>query len=260
MALTGMSVYKNMKFVIIGGSGLIGKKLVNNLLQQGHEVVAASPSSGVNTITGEGLAEALKGADVAIDVSNAPTWEDKAVLDFFENSGRNLLAAGAVAGVRHHIALSIVGTERLLESGYFRGKMAQEKLIQSSPIPYTIVRATQFFDFVGGIAQLSTEGTKIRLSPALMQPIASDDVVAAIADVAISEPLNETVEVAGPESIRMNKFVRQFLIATRDQREVITDVNALYYGLKLNDQSLVPGRNPRLGSTQYTDWLRRSTQ
>jgi uncharacterized protein YbjT (DUF2867 family) len=249
----------NKKIVVIGGTGLIGKKLVNNLRHRGQEVVAASPSSGVNTITGEGLAEALRGAQVVVDVANAPSWEDKAVLEFFETSGRNLLAAEAAARVKHHAALSVVGTERLLTSGYFRAKMAQEKLIKASGIPYTIVRSTQFFEFVGGIAQFATEGTTVRLPPALMQPIAADDVAAALADVAIAEPLNDTIEIAGPEPIRMDEFVRRFLSATRDPRKVITDVHARYYGIEVNDQSLVPGDNPRLGPTHFADWLSRST-
>src|SRR5215813_14096476 len=217
---------KHMKIVVIGGSGLIGRKLVNNLRQHGQEVVAASPSSGVNTITGEGLAKALTGAQVVVDVSNAPVWEDKAVLAFFETSGRNLSAAEAAAGVGHHVALSVVGTDRLLASGYFRAKMAQEKLIKASPIPYTIVRATQFFEFVGGIAQFSTEGQTVRLPPVLMQPIAADDVAAILADVAVADPLNGTVDVAGPEKIRQDDLVRQFLSATGDARTVITDPQA----------------------------------
>src|SRR5258707_2387724 len=206
----------NMKIVVIGGSGLIGKKVVKNLREQGHEVLAASPSSGVNTITGEGLAEALTGAQVVVDVANAPVWEDNAVLAFFESSGRNLLAAEAAAGVGHHIALSVVGTDRLLASGYFRAKLAQENLIKASPIPYTIVRATQFFEFVGAISQSATEGRTVRLPPVLMQPIASDDVAAVMADAALAEPLNGTVELAGPEPIRQDDLVRQFLSATRD--------------------------------------------
>jgi len=248
----------NMKIVVIGGSGLIGTKLVNNLRQQGHEVVAASPSSGVNTLTGDGLAEALAGAQVVVDVANSPSWEDKAVLEFFETSGHNLLTAEAAAGVGHHIALSVVGTDRLLASGYFRAKMAQENLIKSSPVPYTIVRATQFFEFVGGIAQSATEGATVRLPSALMQPIVSDDVAAALADVAIAEPLNDTVELAGPEPIRMDEFVRRFLEANGDSRKVITDAHALYYGIKVNDQSLTPGDHPRLGPTRFEDWLSRS--
>jgi uncharacterized protein YbjT (DUF2867 family) len=247
-----------MKIVVIGGSGLIGSKVVKNLLQRGHEVVAASPSTGVNTITGEGLAEALAGAQVVVDVANAPSWEDQAVLEFFEKSGRNLLAAEAAAGVGHHVALSVVGTERLLASGYFRAKLAQENLIKASPIPYTIVRATQFFEFVGSIAQLATEGATVRLPSALMQPIVSDDVAAALADVAIAEPLNDTVELAGPEPIRQDELVRQFLSATGDARKVITDVHARYYGIEVNDQSLVPGDNPRLGPTRFEDWLSHS--
>jgi uncharacterized protein YbjT (DUF2867 family) len=244
-----------MKIIVIGGSGLIGKKVVTNLRQHGHEVVAASPSSGVNTVTGDGLAPALAGAQVVVDVANAPSWEDKAVLTFFETSGRNLLAAEAAAGVGHHVALSVVGTDRLLASGYFRAKMAQEKLIKASPIPYTIVRATQFFEFVGGIAQTATEGQTVRLPPALMQPIAADDVAAVIADVALAKPLNGTFDLAGPEPIRQDDLVRQFLTATGDARKVITDASALYYGINVNDQSLTPGENPRLGTTRFSDWL-----
>jgi uncharacterized protein YbjT (DUF2867 family) len=245
-----------MKIVVIGGSGLIGKKVVMNLRQHGHEVAAASPSSGVNTVTGEGLAQALAGAKVVVDVANAPSWEDNAVLAFFETSGRNLLAAEAAAGVGHHVALSVVGTDRLLAAGYFRAKMAQEKLIKASPIPYTIVRATQFFEFVGGIAQSATEGQTVRLPPVLMQPLAADDVAAVVADVALAEPLNRTVELAGPEPIRQDNLVRQFLNATGDARVVITDPKALYYGIEVNDQSLTPGDNPRLGTIRFEDWLR----
>src|SRR5205809_3266456 len=248
----------NMKIVVIGGSGLIGKKVVTNLRQHGHEVVAASPSSGVNTITGEGLAKALAGAQVVVDVANSPSFEDTAVLKFFETSGRNLLAAEAVAGVGHHVALSVVGTDRLLASGYFRAKMAQENLIKVSPIPYTIVRATQFFEFVGSIAQLATEGQTVRLPPVLMQPIAADDVAAVMADVALAAPLNGTFDLAGPEPIRQDDLVRQFLTATGDARKVITDASALYYGINVNDQSLTPGENPRLGTTRFSDWLSRN--
>ena len=247
-----------MKIVVIGGSGLIGKKVVTNLRQHGHEVVAASPSSGVNTVTGEGLAQALAGAQVVVDVANAPSWEDNAVLAFFETSGRNLLAAEAAAGVGHHVALSVVGTDRLLASGYFRAKMAQEKLIKASPIPYTIVRATQFFEFAGGIAQSATEGQTVGLPPVLMQPIAADDVAAVLADVALAEPLNGTFELAGPEPIRQDDLVRQFLKATRDARTVVTDGSATYYGINVNDQSLTPGENPRLGTTRFSDWLSRN--
>jgi uncharacterized protein YbjT (DUF2867 family) len=250
---------KNMKIVVIGGSGLIGTKLVNNLRQRGREVVAASPSSGVNTITGEGLTRALEGAQVVVDVANAPSWEDKAVLDFFETSGRNLLAAEAATGVRHHVALSVVGADRLPASGYLRSKMAQENVIKASGIPFTIVRSTQFFEFLKGIAQSATEGQTVRLSPGLMQPIASDDVAAALADIAVGKPVNGTVELAGPEPIRMDEFVRRFLSATRDPRKVTTDVHALYFGTELNDQSLTPGDNPRLGPTRFEEWLSRST-
>jgi len=247
-----------MKIVVIGGTGLIGKRLVQILRQRGHDAVAASPSSGVNAVTGEGLAQALTGAAVVVDVANAPSWEDQAVLAFFETSGRNLLAAEAKAGVGHHVALSVVGTERLLESGYFRAKMAQENLIKASSIPYTIVRATQFFEFVGGIAQSGTDGQSVRLPPALMQPIAADDVAAALAAVAVEPPLNRTIELAGPEPIRMDELVRRFLTATQDQRQVSTDVQARYYGIRVNDQSLTPGSHPRIGPTRFDDWLSRS--
>jgi uncharacterized protein YbjT (DUF2867 family) len=246
---------KKMKIVVIGGSGRIGSKVVENLRRGGHEVMAASPSTGVNTITGEGLADALVGADVVVDVANAPVWEDKAVLEFFETSGKNLLAAEAKAGVRHHVALSVVGTERLLSSGYFRAKLAQEALIKATPIPYTIVRATQFFEFVGGIAQEATKGQTVRVPAAMMQPIASDDVAAAVANVALAEPLNGIVETAGPDPIRQDELVRQFLEATGDPRTVVTDANALYYGIALNDRSLTPGDNPILGPTHFKDWL-----
>jgi uncharacterized protein YbjT (DUF2867 family) len=249
-----------MKLIVIGGTGLIGTKVVKDLREKGHEVVAASPSQGINSVTGEGLAEALVGAQVVVDVSNSPSWEDKAVLEFFEKSERNLAAAEAAAGVGHHVALSVVGTDRMLASGYFRAKMVQENLIKASKIPFTIVRATQFFEFVGAIAQFSTEGATVRLPSALMQPIVSDDVAAALADVAIAEPLNDTVEVAGPEPIRMDELVRRFLSAKGDPRKVITDVRALYYGIEVNDQSLVPGDNPRLGPTRFSEWLARSAK
>jgi uncharacterized protein YbjT (DUF2867 family) len=247
-----------MKIVVIGGSGLIGKKLVNNLRQQGHEVVAASPSSGINTVTGEGLAQALAGAQVVVDVANSPSFEDKAVLEFFETSGRNLLAAEAASGVRHHVALSVVGTDRLLASGYFRAKMAQENLIKTSQVPYTIVRATQFFEFVASIAQSATEGQTVRLPPALMQPIVSDDVAAFLAEVAVKEPLNGTIELAGPEPIRLDELVRKFLSANRDTRTVTTDAGAGYFGTPVNDQCLTPGDHPRLGPTRFEDWLSRT--
>src|ERR1041385_3237789 len=227
-----------MKIVVIGGSGLIGSKLVNKLRERGHEAVAASPDSGVNTLTGQGLAEALKSASVVVDVSNSPSWEDAAVLNFFETSTRNLLTHEAAAGVGHHVALSVVGTDRLLASGFFRAKMAQENLIKASSIPYSIIRATQFFEFVGGIAQSATEGQTVRLPPVLMQPIVSDDVAAVVAEAALAEPLNGTVELAGPEPIRQDELVRRFLKATGDGRTVITDPKALYYGIAVNDQSL----------------------
>ena len=254
-----------MKIVVIGGSGLIGTKLVNNLRQRGHEVVAASPSTGVNTLTGEGLAKALDGAQIVVDVANSPSFEDKPALEFFETSGRNLLAGEAAAGVKHHVALSVVGTDRLLGSGpgslsgYFRAKMAQENLIKASGIPFTIVHATQFFEFVKNIAQSATDGSTVRLSSVLMQPILSDDVAAAVADVALGKPMNGMIEVAGPDRIRQDELVRQYLSATGDARKVITDVHAGYFGIEVNDQSLVPGNNPRLGPTHYKDWLKRST-
>src|SRR6266446_635979 len=250
-----------MKIVVIGGTGLIGTKLVTNLRQRGHEVVAASPSSGVNTFTGEGLAEVLTGAQVVVDVANAPQWDDRAVLEFFETAGRNLITAETAAGVRHHIALSIVGADRLPSSGYLRAKVAQENLIKASKVPFTIVRSTQFFEFVKGIAQSATEGQTVRLSPGMMQPIAADDVAAALTDVAVAEPLNGTIEIAGPEPIRMDEFVRRFLSATGDARKVNTDVHARYFGAELNDQSLVRGRadHPRLGTTHYNYWLKRSS-
>jgi uncharacterized protein YbjT (DUF2867 family)/quercetin dioxygenase-like cupin family protein len=253
-----------MKIVVIGGSGLIGSKVVNILRQRGHDVVAASPSTGVNTLTGEGLAEALAGAQVVVDVANSPSFEDKPALEFFETSGRNLLAAEKTAGVRHHVALSVVGTDRLLGSGpgslsgYFRAKMAQENLIKASGIPFTIVHATQFFEFVKNIAQSAADGSTIRLSPVLMQPMVSDDVAAAVGDVALGEPMNAMVEVAGPDKIRQDELVRQFLSATGDPRKVVTDANTGYYGIKVNDQSLVPGGNARIGPTHFDDWLSRT--
>ena len=247
-----------MKIVVIGGSGLIGTKLVNKLRQLDHEVVAASPSSGVNSITGEGLAEALAGAQAVVDVTNSPSWEDKAVLEFFETSTRNLLAAEVAAGVRHHVALSVVGTERLLQSGFFRAKMAQEDLIKASKFPYTIVRSTQFFEFVNGIAQSATDGQTVRLSSALVQPIVSDDVADALAEVTLGAPVNDTIEIAGPERLRLDELIRRFLSAKQDARQVVADVHARYFGLELNDQSLTPGDNPRIGPTRFEDWLSRS--
>ncbi|EJN24423.1 putative nucleoside-diphosphate sugar epimerase [Pseudomonas sp. GM79] len=248
-----------MKIVVIGGTGLIGSKLVQNLRERGHDVLAAAPSTGVNSITREGLAQAMDGADIVVDVANAPSWEDQAVLDFFETSSRNLLAAEAAAGVRHHVALSIVGSERLPENGYFRAKVAQENLIKASSIPYTILRATQFFEFVGGIAQAATVGEEICLSPALIQPMASDDVVAALTEVTLATPVNGTVEVAGPEAMPLDELVRRFLRATQDTRKVVPDVHARYFGSVLDDQSLTPGKNPRLGAIRFEDWLGQST-
>jgi uncharacterized protein YbjT (DUF2867 family) len=247
-----------MKIIVIGGTGLIGTRLVKNFRGLGHEAVAASPSSGVNTFTGEGVDEALTGAQVVVDVANAPSWEDRAVLEFFETAGRNLLAAESAAGVGHHVALSIVGADRLPASGYLRAKVAQENLIKTSGIPFTIVRSTQFFEFVEAIIQSATEGRMVRLSPALMQPIAADDVAAALTDLALAEPLNSTIEIAGPERIRMDELVRRCLSATQDPRKVTADVHALYFGTELNDQSLTPGDNAHLGRTRYDDWLSRS--
>jgi uncharacterized protein YbjT (DUF2867 family) len=216
------------------------------------------PTSGVNTITGEGLADALAGAQVVVDVANSPSFEDAAVLAFFETSGRNLLAAEAAAGVGHHVALSVVGTDRLLQSGYFRAKMAQEDLIKASKIPYTIVHSTQFFDFMGGIAQSATDGHTVRLSPAFVQPVVSDDVAAALADVTLGAPVNGTVELAGPERLRLDELVRRFLSAHEDARQVVADVHARYFGAELNDQSLIPGDNPRIAPTRFEDWLSHS--
>jgi uncharacterized protein YbjT (DUF2867 family) len=244
-----------MKIVVIGGSGLIGTKLVRRLQQKGHDVVAASPNTGVNTITGEGLAEALAGAQVVVDVANSPSFEDKAVLEFFETSGRNLLAAEAAAGVKHHVALSVVGSDRLPESGYLRAKVAQEKLIKASKIPYTILRSTQFFEFLNGIAQSGTVGNTVRLSPALLQPIASDDVADALADVTLAAPVNGTIELAGPERLSLDELVRRYLSKKHDQRQVVADVHARYFGTELDDQSLTPGANPRIGSIHFDEWL-----
>lgn len=244
-----------MKIVVIGGSGLIGGKVVTNLRQKGHEVVAASPNTGVNTITGEGLAEALAGAQVVIDVANSPSFDDEAVMAFFTTSGRNLLAAEADAGVRHHIALSVVGTDRLPQSGYLRAKVVQEDLIKASGIPYTIVRSTQFFEFLGGIAQSSTDGQTVRLSPAHVQPVASDDVAALVAEVATMAPANGVIELAGPERTGLDDLVRRYLAATHDTREVVTDVHARYFGTELNDKSLTPGANPYIGTTSFEAWL-----
>ncbi len=244
-----------MKIVVIGGTGLIGSKTVKILRERGHDVVPASPSTGINTLTGEGLEAALAGAAVVVDVANAPSWDDQAVLNFFETSGRNLLAAEAKAGVRHHVALSVVGTDRLQASGYFRAKLAQENLIKASPIPYTIVRATQFFEFVGAIAQSATDGQVVRLPPARMQPIVSDDVAEEMANVAEAQPLNATVDLAGPDPIGMDELVRQYLRSQGDNRQVITDTKAGYFGTEVDDQSLAPIGPARLGHTRFEEWL-----
>ncbi|MEP7453603.1 SDR family oxidoreductase [Phyllobacterium sp. SB3] len=249
-----------MKIVVIGGTGLIGSKTVARLRERGHDVLAASPNSGVNTVTGEGLQEALTGADVVLDLANSPSFEDKAVLEFFETAGRNLLAAEAKAGVRHHIALSVVGTERLQESGYFRGKLAQERLIKASPTPYTIVHSTQFMEFLKGIADSGTTGTTVHLSPAYVQPIASDDVADAMTDIALGKPLNGTVEIAGPERIRLSDLVGKYLEATNDPRTIEADAAARYFGAELNDRSLVPDEGARLGTIGFEEWFRHSRQ
>ena len=244
-----------MKIVVIGGSGLIGSKLVPKLREQGHEAVAASPNSGVNSITGEGLAEALKGASVVVDVTNSPSWEDAAVMTFFETSTRNLVAYGAAAGVKHHVALSVVGTERMLASGFFRAKMAQENLIKASSIPYTIIRATQFFEFVKGITDFSTEGNKVRQPTALMQPMAAGDVADAVGRIATGSPVNGTVEIGGPEKFRLDELVRQYLAANKDPREVVADPKARYYGVDISEKTLLPGDGAQLGETRFENWL-----
>ncbi len=247
-----------MKIVVIGGSGLIGSKLVSRLRQVGHEVVAASPNTGVNTITGEGLAEALAGAQVVVDVANSPSFEAKPALEFFETSGRNLLAAEAKAGVKHHLALSVVGTDRLLESGYFRAKMAQENLIKASGIPYTILHSTQFFEFIDSIIKSGADGEVLRLPPALIQPIAADDVAAALADLAVGAPVNGTIEVAGPKQYRLDALAREVLAAKGDRHQVIADVHARYYGAELSDLTLTPSDHPRFAPTRFEDWFTHS--
>ena len=247
-----------MKIVVIGGTGLIGSKLVKKLREHGHEAVAAAPNTGVNTLTGEGLAEVLKGATVVVDVSNSPDWDDAAVLKFFETSTRNLLTSEAAAGVRHHVALSVVGTDQLSESGYFRAKMAQEKLIKASSIPYSIVHATQFFEFLKGLADISVVGGKVRLPHVLFQPMAADDVASAVGTVAVGPPVNGIVEIGGPEQFRLDELVRRRLGALKDTREVIADPNARYAGAKLSERTLVPGNNARLGETRFETWLAQS--
>ena len=247
-----------MKIVVIGGSGLIGSKLVKILRERGNEVVPASPATGVDTLTGKGLDEALNGAQVVVDVSDSPSFEDAAVMKFFETSTRNLLAAEKKAGVKHHVALSIVGADRNPDSGYLRAKVAQEKLIKASTIPYTILRATQFFEFTGGIADGSTEGNTIRLTSAKLQPIAADDVAAALAPIVLAEPINGTTEVAGPEPLPLAEIVQRWLTAKHDKRKVVVDPKARYFGAELNDRSLTPGENPRIGKIRFEEWLNRT--
>jgi uncharacterized protein YbjT (DUF2867 family) len=247
-----------MNIVVIGGTGLIGSKLVKKLRDHGHEAVAAAPDTGVNTLTGEGLAEVLKGTAVVVDVSNSPSWEDEAVMKFFETSTRNLLTYEAAAGVGHHVALSVVGTDQLSESGYFRAKIAQEKLIRESSIPYTIIHATQFFEFIKGLADISIVDGKVHLPPVLFQPMAADDVATAVGKIAVGAPANGIVEIGGPEQFRMDELVRRRLAQLKDPREVVADPNALYSGAKINDKTLVPGNNAQLGKTRYETWLTQS--
>ncbi len=247
-----------MKIVVIGGTGLIGSKLVNKLHEQGHEAVSASPNSGVNTLTGEGLSEVLKGTSVVVDVTNAPSWEDTAVMNFFVTSTRNLLAAEAAAGVKHHVALSVVGTERLLESGYFRAKIVQENLIKASSIPYSIVRATQFYEFVKGISDFSTKGNEVHLPSACIQPMAADDVATAVGQVATGSPVNGIVEIGGPEQFRLDELIRRGLAARKDPRKVVADPQATYYGIKVTERALVPESNARLGKMRFDEWLAQS--
>ncbi|WP_439672742.1 NmrA family transcriptional regulator [Cupriavidus necator] len=247
-----------MKIVVIGGTGLIGSKVVARLAGQGHEVVAASPQTGVNALTGEGLSQALAGAQVVVDVANSPSFADDAVLHFFETSGRNLAAAEKAAGVAHHVALSVVGTDKLSQSGYFRGKIAQEALIRNAGIPYTIVRSTQFLEFLGGIVQSGADGDSVRLSSASIQPIASDDVAEAVADHALADPVNGIVDIAGPERFHLSDLVQRYLDATKDPRKVVVDGKARYFGAELQDNTLVPEGPARLGKTAFEAWLRQS--
>jgi uncharacterized protein YbjT (DUF2867 family) len=246
------------KIVVIGGSGLIGSKLVTKLGERGYRAVAASPNTGVNTLTGEGLIDALKDASVVVDVSNSPSWEEKAVMEFFTTSTRNLLTYEAAAGVRHHLALSVVGTERLSESGYFRAKTAQQNLITNGSIPYSIIQATQFFEFLKGLADISFDGDKVRLPPVLFQPMAADDVASAVGRIAVDPPVNGIVEIGGPEQFRLDELVRRRLAALNDSREVIPDPTALYSGARITERTLVPGNNAQLGETNFDTWLTQS--
>jgi uncharacterized protein YbjT (DUF2867 family) len=247
-----------MKIVVIGGTGLIGSKLVEKLREAGHAPLAASPDTGVNTLTGEGLAEAIEGAEVVVDVVNAPVWDDAEVMDFFQTSTLSILAAEGAAGVNHHVALSIVGADRLPESGYFRAKVAQEEIVKAESVPYTILRATQFFEFIGRIAQSSVDEGTIRLAPVYVQPESADDVASALADIAVNEPVNDIVELAGPQRFRLDEIARRVLWAKGDQREVIGDAHARYFGTELNYYSLTPGSNARIAPTRFEDWLSRS--
>jgi uncharacterized protein YbjT (DUF2867 family) len=249
-----------MKIIVIGGTGLIGSRLVKNLLEHGHEAVAASPKSGINSVTGDGLRDALKGAQVVVDVTNSPSWEDAAVLKFFETSTRNLLDYGAAGGARHHVALSVVGTERLVASGFFRAKLAQENLIKTSKNPYTIIRATQFFEFVKQIVDYSTEGNIVRMPPAFIQPMAADDVALAVARIATDPPVNGTIEIGGPEQFRLDELARRFLAAHPDGREVISDPHGRYYGIEVSERALVPDKSARLGEVRFETWLTESAQ
>jgi uncharacterized protein YbjT (DUF2867 family) len=248
-----------MKIVVIGGTGLIGSKLVEKLRNAGHEPLAAAPDTGVNTLTGEGLAEALEGAQVVVDVSNAPVWDDDAVMDFFQTSSRNLLAAEAAAGVKHHVLLSIVGADRLPESGYLRAKVAQEETVKAGPVPYTIVRASQFFEFIGRIADSGSTGEVIHLAPVFVQPESADDVAATLADVAVNDPVNGIVELGGPEQFRLDELARRVLSAKKDERLVEADPHARYFGAELSEHSLTPGDDARIAPTRFEDWLSKST-
>ena len=248
-----------MKIVVIAGTGLIGSKLVSKLRERGHEAVAAAPNTGINTITGEGLAEVLKGASVVVDVSNSPSWDDAEVLKFFETSTRNILTGEAAAGIRHHAALSVVGTDRLSESGYMRAKIAQEKLIKESSIPYSIIHATQFFEFLKGLADISIVGDQVHLPPVLFQPMAADDVASGLARVAVGSPLNAIAEIAGPEQFRVDELVRRRLVSLKDPREVVADSNARYGGARLSEKTLLPGNDARLGETRFETWLTQPT-